>query len=283
MTNDVLDDLQSQLDEIEMLQSMFPDENELVVDMNAVDVVRKWLITPRDVLPPQLDLTIKVNIELENSGSIILETLVTLPHDYPSQTLPEIYSRSDSLSRIQQSQLNIDLNKFIQTDLIPQEPCIVGVIAWLQENGAAYCDTQSLTEETETKEKKIDKFCRYWIYSHHIYSKVKRKNILDLASEFCLTGFCQPGKPGIICVEGSARNCQDWWSLVRSWNWQRINVKIHEELEDYVDESQRLFGKFEEVGVLKNTERSNHMDMGEFQKYLESHNCQWVFKELFTL
>ena len=76
---------------------------------------------------------------------------------------------------------------------------------------------------------------------------------------------------------------KDWWSLVRSWNWQRINVKIHEELEDYVDEGQRLFGKFEEVGVLKNTERSNHMDMGEFQKYLESHNCQWVFKELFTL
>ena len=66
MTNDVLDNLQSQLDEIEMLQSMFPDENELLVDMNAVDVVRNWLITPRDVLPPQLDLTIKVNIELEN-------------------------------------------------------------------------------------------------------------------------------------------------------------------------------------------------------------------------
>ena len=81
-------------------------------------------------------------------------------------------------------------------------------------------------------------------------------------------------------MEGSARNCSEWWSLVKSWNWQRINVKITEELEE--GEARRLFKNFEEVGVLKNTERSNHMDMGEFRKYLEQHNCEWVFKELFT-
>merc|ERR1712126_151543 len=120
------------------------------------------------------------------------------------------------------------------------------------------------------------KRCRYWIYSHHIYSKVKRKNILDLASDYCLTGFCLPGKPGVICVEGSPRNCVDWWSLVRSWNWQRINIQIHEDCDK---NKERIFSTFEEIGVVKNTERSNHMDMGEFQKYLENHNCQWVFKE----
>ena len=88
----------------------------------------------------------------------------------------------------------------------------MGVIAWLQENCASYCDSKSLTEETVTTEKKIDKFCRYWVYSHHIYSKVKRKNILDLASEFCLTGFCQPGKPG--------------WGIANFSQWEnRIDVE----------------------------------------------------------
>ena len=77
--------------------------------------------------------------------------------------------------------------------------------------------------------------------------------MLGLSSEFCLTGFVQPGKPGIICVEGTTRNCQEWWSHVKSWNWQRINVKITEELET----ESRLFSNFEEIGVLKNTERSN--------------------------
>ena len=96
-----------------------------------------------------------------------------------------------------------------------------------------------------------------------------------------MTGFCLPGKPGIVCVEGSSRNCCDWWSHIKSWNWQKINIKLHEELKD----EQRLFEGFSEIGGdwLKNTERSNHMDMGEFQKYLESHNCDWVFKEMFSI
>ena len=92
-----------------------------------------------------------------------------------------------------------------------------------------------------------------------------------------------PGKPGVICVEGGSRDCCDWWGHIKSWNWQKINVKTHEELD--AEEGHRLFDSFGEIGGdwLKNTERSNHMDMGEFQKYLEHHNCQWVFKELFTL
>jgi len=69
MSNDILDNLQSQLDEIEMLQSMFPDENELVVDNFAVDVVRQWLVTPRDMLPSQLDCSNSYNF-LSPSGGI---------------------------------------------------------------------------------------------------------------------------------------------------------------------------------------------------------------------
>ena len=88
---------------------------------------------------------------------------------------------------------------------------------------------------------------------------------------------------GVICIEGVARNCAEWWSLVRSWNWQRLSVKVQEDFTTENLDSNRLFGKFEEIGVVKNTERSNHMDMGEFQKYLESHNCQWIFKELFSI
>lgn len=44
--------------------------------------------------------------------------------------------------------------------------------------------------------------------------QVKRKDILDLSREFDLTGFCLPGKPGIICVEGMSRNTDDWWQKV---------------------------------------------------------------------
>jgi hypothetical protein len=34
-----------------------------------------------------------------------------------------------------------------------------------------------------------------------------RREILAIANEFGITGFCLPGKPGIICVEGLPRDC----------------------------------------------------------------------------
>ena len=43
---------------------------------------------------------------------------------------------------------------------------------------------------------------RAWIYSHHIYNKCKRQNIVYLAKASQLTGFLAPGKPGLICAEG---------------------------------------------------------------------------------
>jgi hypothetical protein len=41
------------------------------------------------------------------------------------------------------------------------------------------------------------------------FIKHGRREILDLANVFRITGFCLPGKPGIICAEGPARDCID--------------------------------------------------------------------------
>lgn len=56
---------------------------------------------------------------------------------------------------------------------------------------------------------------RYWVYSHHIYSNMKRKSIIDEAKVNSLTGFCLAGKPGIICVEGLVDDCEYWWQTVK--------------------------------------------------------------------
>ena len=99
--------------------------------------------------------------------------------------------------------------------------------------------------------------------------------------EFQLTGFSMPGKPGIICLEGSERNVNEAWSVIKSWNWKKINVRLQEGGGSEVDASRR-FASFEEIGFLKGGEtRDYHMDMGEFHKYLEQQDCGYIFKELF--
>jgi len=269
-----------QLDEVEMVGAMFPGPEELQLDVCSVADITAWLgRSPRvGPLPPLLDFSLTLSL----AGRRV-ETLVTLPTEYPSTALPELYTRADLLDRQQQASLNTDLQRFLKTETIQSEPCLVAVVSWLQEHVPSYFAEPERVEDREDEAVPSRQFSRYWIYSHHIYSKVKRKNLLDLSAEFCLTGFALPGKPGVICVEGSTRNCVAWWTVVRHWNWKKINVKIQEDKETDNIDAERLFSSFEEVGVLKNTDRGNHMDMGEFLKYLETHESAWVFKELFGL
>jgi hypothetical protein len=85
----------------------------------------------------------------------------------------------------------------------------------LQENASQYHVEFAKPDPAVKLSDENDKFfARYWIYSHHIYSKIKRREILDLANEFSITGFCLPGRPGIICAEGLAGDCNEWWQKV---------------------------------------------------------------------
>ena len=89
-------------------------------------------------------------------------------------------------------------------------------------------------------------------------------------------------------MEGAEHNCNDAWSIIKSWNWKKINVRHQEE--EKVDENSdhqtieifRRFKGFQEIGFVKNGEtRDYHMDMSEFSKYLDQNDCLYMFKILF--
>nr|XP_045621658.1 RWD domain-containing protein 2A-like isoform X2 [Procambarus clarkii] len=236
------------------------------------------------LLPPCLDLII--NLEVKKG---CLSMSVILPHHYPA-VQPNIFVRSQTLSRDAQHRLNQELLGYLKT-LQKGDLCIGPAVTWLQEKGETFFDHSEELPKTDAHslETKDTKFARLWIYSHHIYSKVKRKDILDLSKEFDLTGFCLPGKPGIICVEGLSCNTEDWWHKVRSWNWQKILCKKREEKEMTAEEDVskcRRFSTFEELGSDNNIRVKSsgfHVDMGDVFRYLENHESGYVFKEYFGI
>lgn len=271
--------LGSQVAEVEMLESMFPGPGELQMEPGTLHSVTAWIEGPSNCeeLPPAIELT----LVLESEGKK-LDIVATLPPEYPTQAGPEVYVRAEKLSRTGQANINRELSQYLSGDqILVGEPCLVSLVSWLQENGASFfTEEQKVEVKVETKDD--PRFLRFWVYSHHIYSKIKRKDLQDLASELKLTGFVMPGKPGIICVEGSSDDVNDWWGIVRNWQWKHIKLKVQEEEEGETD-AKRIFTGFQEIGVLKECQRGNHMDMGEFQKYLQQHNVHWVFKELFGI
>ncbi|KAB7504901.1 RWD domain-containing protein 2A [Armadillidium nasatum] len=240
-----------------MLQSMFPDPSEFVIDEGDVNVLNAFVIN-QDINLPCLEYCINLKNE---KGKVTLH--VALPVFYPNE-LPDIYVRSNELSRQTQLELNAELNLFLES--LEKGDLVIGsIIAWLQERS------------DEFLMKDVNK----------LPLPVKRKDIKELSDEYQLTGFCLPGKPGIICVEGLLKNVNSWWHTVRSWNWQKILCKKHEENKVNLHEdiqTLRRFEKFRELGPDSNIRIKGsgfHVDMGDLFRYLEEHESGYMFEEFF--
>lgn len=121
--------------------------------------------------------------------------------------------RCSALSRAGQTQLQAHLSKYLM-ESCQGEVCVLAALDWVKDNLHLFINQSSLPAQTPKKESSClqDVFSRLWIYSHHIYNKSKRKNILEWSKELGLSGFSMPGKPGVVCVEGPQSACEEFWS-----------------------------------------------------------------------
>ena len=115
------------------------------------------------------------------------------------------------MDRESHRRLSEDLHEFLSS-LETGQILVGSVIEWLQEKAHLYLKEAaqqggktSPSQQTSSEEDKS--FMRLWIYSHHIYSKFKRRDIVDWAMELGLHGFSMPGKPGWVWERGSVCVC----------------------------------------------------------------------------
>ncbi|KAF7271930.1 hypothetical protein GWI33_015228 [Rhynchophorus ferrugineus] len=271
----IKENLQVQLDELESLQSMFYNPGEIrIEDQEAFSNIKDYVAGESIDVPYCLNFSVNLLIDGEK-----FEVCVKLNHDYP-YVKPDIYVRNDKLKRNQHFTLNKKIEEIL-CEFPRGEPCIFVAISWLQDNANNYIELDE-SNISLAKIEEPDELVRYWIYSHHIYSKTKRKAIMDLANQMNISGFVMPGKPGIICVEGSSRDVVDWWQNIKSMNWKKIFCKISESNKDDTQSDNFLkFEDFVEKVFDNHGPKYNHMDMGELYKYLEEHNLGYIFKDIF--
>ncbi|KAJ8966438.1 hypothetical protein NQ314_003522 [Rhamnusium bicolor] len=189
-SEEIKENLQTQLSELESLESMFCNPGEIrVEDVCTLSDIKNFANNKSRYLPQYLDLTINLLVD-----DLKFELCVTLPHEYPNVE-PEMFVRNHKLNKSRHVQLNKDLCEYIAS-LEKGEPCIFSAISWLQDKAQSYIEIKE--KPTSQKVEKNDRYIRYWIYSHHIYSKTKRREIVDLANLLHISGFCMPGKVELV-------------------------------------------------------------------------------------
>ncbi|XP_008525276.2 RWD domain-containing protein 2B [Equus przewalskii] len=282
-----IEQAEAQLSELDLLASMFPGENELVVNDQLALAELKDCIEKRTMegRSSKVYFTINMNLEVSEEAMVTFSLACILPFKYPA-VVPEITVRSVSLSRSQQTQLNSDLTAYLQQNFLG-DVCILNATDWVKEHASGYIsrDTTASPAPESTVQPVDLTLTRLWIYSHHIYNKCKRKNILEWARELALSGFSMPGKPGVVCVEGPQSACEEFWSRLRKLNWKRILIRHREDIpfdgSNEELERQRKFSIFEEKVFSVSGARGNHMDFGQLYQFLNAKGCGDVFQMFF--
>lgn len=269
--------LSQQLSELELLKAMYPNSDDIIfTDSKILDKIQHFLNNESEFTPSHLDYTLNLYI-----NELKLEVCINLPTMYPEEE-PDIYIRCNQLNRQQETQLNTELSSYIK-DKHLGDVCLYDAISWIQDNIDNFASSSINNKPDNLEEWHVseDKYVRLWIYSHHIYNKKKREEIIKKAKELHLTGFCLPGKPGIICIEGSDMGCNEWWKDIKSMSWKKIGLRRIEELESTQD---LKFSNFEEIQFKNTVNRySKHPNMSEFSKYMDTHGLSQVFSDVFRL
>ncbi|XP_075398501.1 RWD domain-containing protein 2B isoform X1 [Tenrec ecaudatus] len=282
-----IEQAEAQLSELELLASMFPSEEEFMVnDQLALaelkDCIAKKTMQGRS---SKVYFTLNLNLDVSEEATVMFSLACVLPFKYPA-VLPEITVRSTFLNRSQQTQLNTDLNAYLQKNYCG-DVCILNATEWVREHASGYISRDATSSATtgSTAQSLDPILTRLWIYSHHIYNKYKRKDILEWAKELSLSGFSMPGKPGVVCVEGPQSACEEFWSRLKKLNWKRILIRHREDIpfDGTSDEleRQKKFPSFEEKVFTTHGARGNHMDFGQLYQFLNARGCGDVFQMFF--
>lgn len=295
------DCLQKQLDELSMLQSIYYNPGELQQhDPTTTADISEFINGKVAQIYSKLSFTINLVAE-EHRNKI--EIHVELPHLYPTVESASVILRCADFGRVQEKTIKTLIDEYITTECDSSDTYVFQVVSWIQDNLEMFRGLTSRDpEETKSNDSGIDvkssagqstitrsgsneviEYERLWIYSHHIKSKTKRQNIVKEAKNLNLTGFLRPGKPGIICVEGQKDDTQEFWSIIRQYNWQKIQVRHSEVKVKPIDcNFSRFEGFKEQLFTAKDDDDMEvPMDMRLFMKFLEQHNSTYVKEFLF--
>lgn len=271
----LVETLNKQLSELDLLKSMYPSRDEIILtDNSVIEDMKKFVDNKSHLVPNNLDFVLKLHI-----NGTKLELYINLPNLYPNEE-PDVYVRCNQLNRHQETKLNSELLQYIKS-IFQNELCLYTVISWLHENIDIFKVTLDVLPEQKQPEikNKSSTFVRHWIFSHHIYNKYKRDEIIKKSKELNLTGFCMPGKPGIICIEGSDGDCKEWWKDIKTMNWKKISIRKSEHFDINDQSKEKKFKDFQEITFQSTSKNSKN----GFSKFIEEHNLSQEYNEFLGL
>lgn len=273
--------IESQLSMIELLLAMYPP----MEDDTDVEV-QKMIETTRELceasnwheraksLSSKLEFTVSIPLEHEGDSSLsVIQMNVTIPlcsrEKDPTEPPPLVYAvrQPPWLSRAEVAELGSEM---------PRDD-ILAAFEYVKDKVSVYLERASTKapglENLSNSEN--EPLLRVWFYFPSLSTREKRKDLVTYASRYNLTGFVLAGKPGVLCLEGTSTNVDDYMNAIKNESWGDIpshQKKVSERSREPCGEGGRKFLDMREItddlGERRGT-RKNRGDMAALEAFLK--------------
>ncbi|KAM3419218.1 hypothetical protein BST61_g5159 [Cercospora zeina] len=281
--------LEAQLDTWELLHAMYPsadnDDSNMETEA-AVQDLRLWLEDPTSYCPQLPDaLNILISLYEREDGTGSLQLNITLPFgqlaERPASEEGEIPLYK---LRVIQPQWLTKAEVAHLSQNMPDDD-IVSALEHITEQ-ARDADLRRASQATAiaTTHDTLP-LVRVWFYFPSISTREKRDDIVNYAPSYGLTGFLLAGKPGILCLEGSAQEIDSYMNFIKTQSWGDIppqHKKVSERLREMGEETTRVFAAMEEItdSIEKRGARGNRGNMQAVEAWLDERGLKDAFTKV---
>ncbi|KZP31644.1 hypothetical protein FIBSPDRAFT_944715 [Athelia psychrophila] len=281
--------LEEQLSTIALLQAMYPLPSELVISSDtatfvdgsaagpiakftpsALDLVLRLLVDDNEALPLELGISLPL-VEADAERSRARLALVRQP-DFLTRSAYETLAGSFPPSDPDVSSSEIVLSAI---EHVRHEASSL-LMQLLAESAAAASAKSALQDTGKTaKNNGKERLERVWFWFPSLSTKEKRRDLVEYAPRFGLTGFVLAGKPGLLCLEGDGRQVDRYMAAIKSESWGDIpsyQKKVTERLRNpLLSSASRQFTSMTEITHLipQHGQHNHRGDMTEVKRLME--------------
>ncbi|KXS95440.1 hypothetical protein AC578_4709 [Pseudocercospora eumusae] len=278
-----------QLDQIELLQAMFPEHDELSIDDDNQKLIHSLrrccdegiieAATPARLVPEAVSLVLTLTLhEFGTAQKISMYIEVPLTRHITAAEAPPLKVRvrqPDWLTKAELAQV---------VDGMPEDDSL-SAIEHVREQAR---DLLRLRQESSISAANANAssqpIVRVWFYFPSISTREKRDDIVRYGPSYALSGFLLAGKPGILCLEGAAQDIDDYMTFIKTESWGDVPSQ-HKKVSERYRETQNVVRSFEGMQEItdqleKRGERSNRGDMKALESWLGQRGLKTAFDKV---
>jgi hypothetical protein len=269
--------LESQISTLDLLLAMFPDPSESDItpsDLSLITNIRdNGSENLTSTLPSEIHLFLHVSLDATHS----IQVNVTAPLQSTEISPTEPPSIAFSL---RQPNWMDKASVAVLSSSLPDD--IFSALDFLRDQGSSLIPTPTTTETEEVTQGPL---IRVWFYFPSLSTREKRQHMVDWAPSYSLTGFVLAGKPGLLCLEGTAASIDAYMNEIKTVSWGDIpsyQKKVSERYRE-VEVGKRAFEGMIEITDLvgeKHGQRQNRGDMAAIEAWLKEKGLGEMFESV---